>query len=52
MAQRLAALGPPESLPPPLDRLAQNLATMRGDLAAQGELLAAAEGAVAPLGQA
>jgi hypothetical protein len=52
VTRRLAALGPPESLPAPLDRMGENLATMRGDLTAQGELLAAAEAAVAPLGKA
>lgn len=52
VADRLAALGPPESLPPPLDRIHANLATMRADLAAHGERLRVAEGTVAPIGQA
>ncbi|MFT3765545.1 MAG: hypothetical protein QM820_08530 [Minicystis sp.] len=31
VSERLAALGPPEALPPPLDRVHGNLATMRTD---------------------
>jgi hypothetical protein len=55
VATRLAALGPAGSLPPPLDRIHTNLATMRADLAAQAERLVgleAREAQAAPVGRA
>lgn len=50
--ERLAALGPIDSLPAPLDRIHGNLATMRADLGALHERLQAAEAKAEPLGQA
>lgn len=49
---RLAALGAPASLPPPLDRIRDNLDAMRADLASHGERLDHAEASVTPLGRA
>ncbi len=49
---RLSALGPAESLPAPLDRIHQNLATMRADLAAHAERLVRMEAQAAPIGKA
>ncbi len=52
---KLAALGPPSTLPAPLDRIHHNLAAMRSDLAAQAERLVrleAREAEAAPLGRA
>lgn len=45
--ERLAALGPAESLPPPLDRVHSNLAVMRADLEKQGEQIGEAEAELA-----
>ena len=54
--EQLGALGSVETLPAPLDRLRDNVATMRADVAAQGERLRALEAreaqAAAPIGQA
>ena len=56
VAEQLAALGSLESLPAPLDRIHQNLAAMRTDLAAHEEHLVRAEArearAAAPIGRA
>jgi hypothetical protein len=55
VADQLAALGPAESLPAPLDRVHRNLSAMRADLVAQGERLRsfeAKEAQGAPIGQA
>lgn len=52
---RLAALGSADSLPAPLDRIHENLATMRADLDAHAERLLrleAREAEAAPVGQA
>lgn len=43
-SERLAELGPGESLPPPLNRIHDNLATMGADLVAHEEALRQAEG--------
>jgi len=54
--EQLAALGSVETLPPPLDRIRDNVTTMRADVAAHGERLRALEAkearAAAPIGQA
>ena len=55
VTRRVAALGTEESLPPPLDRIHDNLAAMRTDLAAQAERLGRLETRVVeapPLGRA
>lgn len=55
VADRLAALGSPGSLPPPLDRVHHNLAAMRADQAAQAERLLRLEereAETAPVGRA
>jgi len=52
VAERLAALGPPESLPPPLDRVRDNLARMRSELSAADERLRRVEEGTRPLGEA
>ena len=52
VGSRLAALGPIDRLPPPLDRIHGNVVTMCADLAAQGSRLEAAEGEVEPIGRA
>jgi hypothetical protein len=52
---RLAALGSADSLPAPLDRIHENLTTMRADLEAHAERLLrleAREAEVAPIGRA
>lgn len=52
---RLEALGPPESLPAPLDRIHANLISMRADLDAHVERLLrleAREAETAPVGRA
>jgi hypothetical protein len=41
--QRVAALGPEEALPPPLDTIHENLETMRADLLARSEAVARLE---------
>jgi hypothetical protein len=43
IAERLAELGPEGSLPPPLNRIQENLTTMRGELDAHGARLSRAE---------
>ncbi|APR87649.1 hypothetical protein A7982_12998 [Minicystis rosea] len=52
VAERLAALGAADTLPPPLDRVHKNLATMRTDLATHGDRVHDAEGKVPPIGTA
>ena len=55
VADRLDALGSADSLPPPLDRIHGNLATMRTDLDAHAERLLrieAREAETAPVGRA
>jgi hypothetical protein len=55
VAEQLAALGPAETLPAPLDRVHRNLGAMRADLAAHGERLyrvEAKEAERAPVGRA
>ena len=52
---RLAALGPADALPPPLDRIHHNVAAMRADLADHADRLhklEAREAEAAPLGRA
>jgi hypothetical protein len=52
---RVTALGPPDSLPPPLDRIHGNVATMRANLAEHAERLVrleAREAQGAPVGRA
>ena len=56
IVEQLGALGSAETLPAPLDRLRDNVAKMRADVAAHGERLRALEAkeaqAAAPIGQA
>ena len=56
VAERLAALGSVDSLPAPLDRIHENLATMRADLADHEARLLRTEAreaqAAAPIGRA
>jgi hypothetical protein len=55
VAARLAALGPADTLPAPIDRIHENLATMRADLAAHADRLVrleAKEAQAAPVGRA
>jgi hypothetical protein len=55
VTRRLAALGPAGALPPPLDRMHENVSAMRTDLAAQAERLVrleAREAESAPVGRA
>lgn len=52
VVERLGALGPVDALPPPLDRMRDNLESMRAELAAQGERLTVAEQGAAPIGTA
>ena len=55
IAAKLAALGQPDALPAPLDRIPENVATMRADLAAHAERLVrreAREAEATPLGRA
>jgi len=55
VVDRLAALGSADSLPAPLDRIQENLATMRADLEAHAERLLrleAREAEAAPVGRA
>jgi hypothetical protein len=52
---RVMALGPAESLPPPLDRIHHNVAAMRADLKEHGEKILrqeAREAEAAPVGRA
>jgi hypothetical protein len=49
---QLAALGPAESLPPPLDRIRDNLGKMRAELTAHDERLRQVEETTRPLGKA
>jgi hypothetical protein len=54
--EHLTALGSMDTLPAPLDRIRDNVATMRAEVAAQGERLRTLEAnearAAAPIGQA
>jgi hypothetical protein len=52
VVEHLSALGPLDALPPPLDRMRDNLVAMRADLLTQGERLTLAEEGVAPIGTA
>jgi len=52
---RVAALGPADTLPPPLDRIHHNVATMRADLSEHGDRLVrleAREAQATPVGKA